>query len=76
MLGEGRLLPRLGEHAGQRVDAGSLPLVPVQRAANAVNAAERSLAATNTRFTARDWLVVVLGGLCVALAVLGTFVPA
>jgi len=76
MPGEGRLLPRLGEHAGQRVDAGSLPLVPVQRAANAVNAAERPLAATNARFTALDWLVVVLGGLCVALAVLGTFVPA
>jgi len=56
--------------------AGSLPLVPVQRAANAVNAAERPLAATNARFTALDWLVVVLGGLCVALAVLGTFVPA
>jgi len=41
-----------------------------------VNAAERPLAATNARFTALDWLVVVLGGLCVALAVLGTFVPA
>jgi len=33
---------------------GSLPLVPVQRAANAVNAAERPLAATNARFTALD----------------------
>ena len=54
MLGERRLLPRLGEHAGQRVDAGSLPLVPVQRAANGVNAAERPLAATNARFTALD----------------------
>jgi len=54
MPGERRLLPGLGEHAGQRVDGGSLPLVPVQRAANAVNAAERPLAATNARFTALD----------------------
>jgi hypothetical protein len=64
--------------ASTRVSASTPGLLarPGQRAANAVNAAERPLAATNARFTALDWLVVVLGGLCVALAVLGTFVPA
>ena len=55
--------------------AGSIALVPVQRAANAVNAAERPRAATNARFTALNWVVVAFGGLCLALAVVGTFVP-
>lgn len=53
--------------------ASMLALIPVQRAANALNARERPSVPPNDRFSALNWMGIVVGGLLVALAIWGTF---
>jgi uncharacterized membrane protein YozB (DUF420 family) len=50
-------------------------LLPVQAAANRVNAAALPDHERNARFSLANWLVVALGGIVVILAVIGSFMP-
>ena len=50
-------------------------VVPVQNAANAVNRAVAPDHAPNARIAVLDWLVVVPGGLLLALGLVGSFLP-
>lgn len=50
-------------------------VVPVQNAANAVNRAVAPAHPPNARIAGLDWLVVVPGGLLLALGVVGSFLP-
>jgi hypothetical protein len=48
-------------------------MVPVQMAAERVNAAAAPLSATNDRFSGINWLTILVGGVFLFLAVIGTF---
>jgi hypothetical protein len=48
-------------------------LVPVQMHVNRLNAAANPLHDRNTRFSAWNWLAVMVGGLFLLIAVVGTF---
>ena len=50
-------------------------LLPVQAAANRVNAEVAPDHDRNSRFTAWNWLTVVVGGSVLVLAVIGAFLP-
>lgn len=51
-------------------------LVPIQTCANRINLEHAPRHDRNTRFTVLNWIVIVVGGLVVALTVFGAFVPA
>ena len=51
-------------------------LLPIQRAANAVNAVTAPHHSPDNTFTAWNKVGVVLGGIFLALAVVGSFLPA
>jgi hypothetical protein len=50
-------------------------LLPVQAYANRVNVAESPDADPNARFSAGNWIAIVIGGLVLTLAVIGTLSP-
>lgn len=50
-------------------------LVPIQAYANRVNAAVAPDHDPNSRFSAWNWVTCVFGGLLLALAIVGTFMP-
>jgi hypothetical protein len=50
-------------------------LVPVQNAVNAINRAEAPDHDPNERFTALNWVWIVVGGLLLVLSAIGTLVP-
>jgi hypothetical protein len=50
-------------------------LVPVQAAANTVNAAVAPAHDRSSRFTAWNWVTIVLGGLLFLLSLVGSFLP-
>lgn len=54
---------------------GIVPLLPVQRAANAINRKHAPAADPNTRFTGWNIFGLVAGGLVVILAIIGAFAP-
>lgn len=51
-------------------------LMPVQAAMNAVNEAVTPGQPRNDRFTALNWVGIVLGSLFIVMALIGTFMPA
>ena len=50
-------------------------MLPIQGYANAVNEAVAPSHDKNSRFTLWNWVVMVPGGLLLALAILGTILP-
>jgi len=52
-----------------------LPLLPVQGTIRRINRQETPQADRNTRFSGRNWVAVVIGGIIYVLAVLGTLIP-
>ena len=54
---------------------GFLPLVPVQKSVNAINAKLAPAADANARFTGWNVFGLVVGGIVLALSVVGAFVP-
>jgi hypothetical protein len=50
-------------------------LVPVQDAINAINRAETPDHDPNDRFTAWNWLLIVVGGFLLVLSAIGALVP-
>lgn len=52
-----------------------LPLLRVQRLANAINAHYTPLAERNARFSAVNIVVIALGGLLLLLSIIGSFMP-
>jgi hypothetical protein len=50
-------------------------LLPVQAAANRVNAAAAPSHDPNARLTRWNWVLIMIGGLVVVLAIVGTFLP-
>jgi hypothetical protein len=55
--------------------AGVAPLLPVQAAVNALNARLAPGADPNARFTPANIVLVVVGALCLVLALIGTTLP-
>jgi len=49
-------------------------LLPMQAYANRINAAVAPMADTNSRFSAWNWVVVVLGGIVLVLGIIGSFI--
>ncbi len=52
-----------------------LPLLPVQGAIDRINAKVAPAAARNSNFSVQNIFVIIIGGLCLALATLGMTVP-
>jgi hypothetical protein len=52
-----------------------LPLIPAQGAINSINAKAAPGAARNSNFSVTNIFVMIIGGLCLALATLGATVP-
>jgi hypothetical protein len=52
-----------------------LPLLPVQGAINKINAKVAPAAVRNSNFSVKNIFVMIIGGLCLALATLGMTVP-
>jgi uncharacterized protein DUF4339 len=52
-----------------------VPLLPIQRAANAIALEDAPGTDPNTRFTGLNWVGIVVGGLFLLLALIGTLIP-
>jgi len=50
-------------------------MLPVQACANRINAAVAPGHDANSRFTAANWIIAVVGGLLFLMAIIGTFMP-
>jgi hypothetical protein len=50
-------------------------LIPVQRRANEINTAIEPAHDRNSRFTPLNWVALIVGGLLVVLAIIGTLLP-
>jgi len=49
--------------------------IPVQRTVSQLNASVTTTYDPNSRFTEWNIVAVVIGGLCLILAIIGTFIP-